>query len=119
MSTNLTQTAAYVRDTHLELCERIKFDMQSMDEVTKKMVMVYRGVLRSALSWTANCEQHKDASGKRNMLQAAFRLAGAKSMLDTYYEETKQELPASLKQEYGDAQGLIEAAEAEVINVLA
>lgn len=110
MSQALTPTAEYIRNTLPELRERIMSDMRNMDTTTNKLVAGYRGILGSTLSWIINFETHKDASSIRAMHQMAFKIGGAKSMLDTYLLATGQELPASMVQEYGDFEGLYEAA---------
>jgi hypothetical protein len=106
----LTPTADYIHNTLPGLRERIAFDVKNLDQATNKMIASYRGVLGTGLTWIVNFENYGDTASVRNLHQAAYKVGGAKLMLDTYLSATGQELPASLKQEYGDFEGLYEAA---------
>lgn len=97
-----TSVLNYLKTIRPALAEQIKFEMQSQDKLPKDMLMQFRSVLNSGFTWIANFEQHRDAPAIRAMHQAAFKVGGAKAMLDTYLAATEQVLSPAALQECSD-----------------
>lgn len=110
MSTATNHASDYIMNTQPDMRERIKLDVSNLDLTTKALIASYRGILHDAIGWISRFEDFGDSSALRAMHQAAFKVGGAKTMLDAYMAAQEQELPASVVQEYGDFEGLYEGA---------